>query len=308
MTKHARKNGTLGPPRHTERGAAILITLVVVALASVIGLSMIERAQKSVARTQAVVDQATVHRLSDGMVVLAKQALSDGQADNTPLPPGVDLSDWTPPYRVPGGVVQGRLIDQSGRFNLNALIHPDPNQRLRARQVLERLLISLNLNQRLAIEIAAWLEAPRAQGAASRVALMHVSELIEMPGMDRSSQEVLAPWVSVLPTPELSVNVNQTSSRVLSSLFEALTLTDAEQILGDAPFERIEDLWAHPVWAGRETTPKERASLVVRSQWYLAQTRVSLDREGEVVSHDAFQLISATGSGYDFRYVSQGQP
>lgn len=308
MRDHAQKNLVRKSPSQKERGAAILITLVVVALASVIGLSMIERAQKSVARTQAVVDQSAVHRLSDGMVVLAKQALSDWQTDDGRLPSGVDLSDWTPPYRVPGGVVQGRLIDQSGRFNLNALIHPEPAQRLHARQIFERLLISLSLNQRLAVEMAAWLEAPRAQGAASRVALMHVSELIEMPGMDRQSQEVLAPWVSVLPTPELSVNVNQTSPRVLSSLVEALTFADAEQLLGDAPFERIEDLWAHPVWAGSETTPKERASLMVRSQWYLAQTRVSLDREGEVVSHDAFRLISATGSGYDFRYVSQGQP
>lgn len=308
MTDHAKKNFVFKPPSQKERGAAILITLVVVALASVIGLSMIERAQKSVARTQAVVDQATVYRLSDGMVVLAKQALSDWQSNNDRLPSGLDLFEWTPPYRVPGGVVQGRLIDQSGRFNLNALIHPDSNQRLHARQVLERLLISLNLNQRLAIEMAAWLEAPRAEGAASNVALMHISELIEMPGMDRQSQEMLAPWVSVLPTPELLINVNQTSPRVLSSLIEALTLTAAQQLLGDAPFERIEDLWAHPVWAGSEITPKERASTAIRSDWYLAQTRVSLDREGEVVSHDAFRLISATGSGYDFRYISQGQP
>jgi len=291
-----------------ERGAAILITLVVVTMASVMGLAMIERSQESVARTQALMDRSTVDRLSDGMVLLAKRNLADWQANGNRLPSGIDLSEWTPPYQVPGGVVQGRLIDLSGRLNLNALLHPEPEKRLFAQQVLERLLISLNLNQRLAAEIAAWLQRPRTEGAAGRLPLIHISELIEMPGMDRQSLEVLSPWVSVLPTPEFLVNINQTTPRMLASLMGSLTLTGAQQLQGDAPFERIEDLWTHPVWAAIETTASERASLTTQSGWYLAQTRVSLDRGGEAIRHDVFRLISATGSGYDFRYVSQGQP
>lgn len=295
-------------PQSKERGAAILITLVVVTLASIMGLAMIERSQENVARTQALMDRSTVDRLSDGMVLLAKRNLAEWQANGHRLPSGIDLSEWTPPYPVPGGVVQGRLIDLSGRFNLNALLHPDPDRRILAQQVLERLMVSLNVNQRLAVGMAAWLRAPKSDSAAGRLPLIHISELIEMPGMDRQSLERLSPWVSVLPTPELLVNVNQTSARVLAAMVGPLTLTGAEQVLGDAPFERIEDFWAHPVWAGVETTTEERASLTAQSQWYLAQARVSLDREGEVISHDVFRLISATGSGYDFRYVSQGQP
>lgn len=297
---------------------ALLITLAVVALASVLGITMIEQASRSVARTQAVMDRSKINALSDGMAMLAQRGLDQWPTFTERLNTGSPTETWTPAYPIPGGVIQGRLLDLGGRFNLNALLHPDPNQRRFAQSVLERLTLTLNLDPRVVDDLSEWLSARRIEAGLIDNAtslgqarpLVHLSELREWPSYDATVYQAWAPYLAVLPSPEFIMNVNQASDLLLSAVFSELDPAQAQRVLLDRPFEDIASFWAHPIMQGLAFSERQRASVAVGSDWYLAQARVTLtnDRSTGPTDYDMFRLISASGSGYDFRYVSQGTP
>lgn len=296
----------------SQRGLALLMVLVVLALASVIGVGLLERSQTATARTQALSDRWQAGQLSLGMEQIAQQALQ-AMLEKTNNPAAVvDLSQWSPPYEIPGGRVQGRLIDLGGRFNLNALTHPELATRLQALAIFNRLLEQLDLNPRFGQQLMNWLGMATQDAVNSpshgKAPLIHVSELREMPGMDEAIYQTLLPWVAVLPSPELVININATRPEILASMFVAMDVAQAQRVLADGPYRSIESVWAQPILRDLNLSMDERKRLVVRSPWFLAHARVMFDRQGPGHTHHRFGLIQAGGSGYDFRYVSQGIP
>lgn len=300
-----------------QRGAALLIALIAAALASVIALGLIERGQGTQARTQALLDNERAYQYALGMELLARdlieQALSDG-AD-----PALLNGEWTPPFDVPGGWVQGRLFDQQARFNLNALVHPDPGSSAQALAAFERLLENVGLDPVIALELADWLEgAPIARpGSAGSgvyaafrppyrtagVPMAHPSELRWLRSVDAPAAERLASLTTTLPPTEQRININTTTAPVLAALVPELSLEEAERVLADGPWRELRGFLGHPVIQAL-ATPGLEARLSVSSRWYLAQARVTLDG----VERDYFGLIQLGGSGYDFRWFSQGVP
>jgi general secretion pathway protein K len=211
------------------------------------------------------------------------------------------------------------MLDQQGRFNLNALASRDAALIRRAERQFERLLDALGQPRSVAAELADWIEGDAAirsgsvgdfwyaaQQPSYRMAglpLAHVSELRWLRSVDAGVYASLLPHVTALPDRGLWINVNTATPEVLSSLVEGLDLESARRVLADGPFSDSAQLLAHPLLAGL-LTPDIQRELVVSSQWYLAQARVVLDG----IERDFFRLMSLDGPGYDFRYVSQGLP
>ena len=295
-----------GVSQRKQRGLALVIVLVAVTLGSVIAVALVERTQRALARTQALSDRHQVMQVSAGMALITERLLEERLAASEGVVTPEALLQWTPAYQIPGGTVQGRAWVLDGRLNLNALMHPDPDTRAQARRVLNRLLAELQLNARLSRDIVQWLNTPDER--TPRAPLIHVSELREIPGLDPRAYETLLPHVAVWPSPALSLNVNATGPAVLAAFVEALDREQARRVLSKRPFRRDQDLWAEPIMAGAALTPDERARLAVRANVFLAQARVRFSRQGGVQTHDGFRLIQGSGSGYDFRYVSQEVP
>lgn len=303
--------------RFRQRGSALLIALVAVALATVLAVGLLERAQRAMARTEALMNGERAQQYALGMAALVDQMMARARAE------GLDaaLADgaWTPPYEVPGGRVQGRLLDQQGHFNLNALASRDAALARRAEAQLERLLDVLGQPRAVAAELADWIEGDAAirsgsvgdfwyaaQQPSYRMAglpLAHVSELRWLRSVNAAVYDALLPHVTALPEREQRINVNITTPEVLSSLIDGLNLESARRVLADGPFSDPAQLLSHPLLAGVLSPDIER-ELVVTSQWYLAQARVVL----EGIERDFFRLMVLDGPGYDFRYVSQGLP
>jgi general secretion pathway protein K len=300
-----------------ERGSALLIALVAVALATVIAVAVLERAQSALGRTEALIAAERSYQFALGMELLVDRALEQARAE------GLSASSrdgaWTPPFDVPGGQVQGRVLDREGRFNLNALANAEPALARRAEAALVRLLVALGLPRSTAGELADWIEGDAAirsgsvgdfwyaaQRPAYRMAglpLAHASELRWLRSMDPEGYAVLQPHVTVLPTTNLSININTTSPEVLAAVIDGLDVESARRVLADGPFTDRAQLQSHPLLAGVLTPAVER-ELVIDSRWYLAQARVRLDG----IERDFFRLLNVDGAGYDFRYVSQGLP
>lgn len=300
-----------GPPAR-QSGAALLAALAAAALAAVLAMAMLERLQRDLARTGALNAAERSWQYARGMDVLARDWIE--QARDT----GLELDGrWSGPFTVPGGQVTARVFDLSGRFNLNALAHPEPDQAVAARRAFAELLGHLELNPALADELSAWVRgAGRASGAdaawyagreppyrSAGRPLAHVSELNWLRHVDADVRERLAPFVAALPDFETRINVNTTRPEVLAAWIDGLDPGQARQVLAARPYSRLRDVAADPRLRNLGAAQLE-ARFGLASDWYLAQARVTLDGN----PRDFYRLIRTGAGGYDFRYMSQGVP
>lgn len=301
-----------------QRGAALLIALMAVALASLIAVALIERGQRTLARTEALADSARAWEYARGMHSLAVATLRRAQTGE--IDPAVLDGVWSEPFEVPGGVIQGRLLDQGARFNLNALDHPDSARAALAAETFARLLELLGLDPVIADELQDWIEGERVArpGSAadefymrqdppyrtSGTRLAHASELRWLRSVDNDAWQRLAGRVTALPEPELAINVNAAGPEIVAALFPEMEIADARRVLADGPFADRQGFAAHPIIAAR-AEPARLTHIVTEGRWFRVQARVTLDG----VERDYFRLLKAEGTGYDeFRYFSQGVP
>ncbi len=295
-----------------------MIALVTAALAAVIATVMLERGQRSLARSEALLATERSWQYARGMSIMARRMLEQALAE------GADASTlddtWTAPFNVPGGMVQGRLVDQGALFNLNALGHPDGATANAAREAFGRLLERLGLNPIIADELADWLDGavmPRPGSAANDwyarqdpayrtagVPLGSTSELRWLRSVDEEAWRALAPLVTALPEPELRINVNTARPEVLAAVVADLDIEQARRVIADGPYSDLVRFAEHPLVAPA-IRPDEQVRLAIRSRWYLAHARVVVDG----VEREYFRLMSGAAAGYDgFRRFSQGVP
>ncbi|MEM7053013.1 MAG: type II secretion system minor pseudopilin GspK [Pseudomonadota bacterium] len=300
-------------PATTQTGAALLIALLAVALASLLAMSMVEHAQRDLARTEALVNAERAWQYASGMHGLALDWIeqaerAEAEGANGLIERALD-GRWSTPLPIPGGSVTGRVFDISGRFNLNALASPVVEDAVAARLALERLFESLNLDRNLAEEITGWIgnggstSYSQAQPPYLRAGLplLHISELNWLQRYNSNTRQRLLPLVSALPAAQHRVNINRVSPEVLAAWIDGLTLEQAERVLSSGPFDTLADALQQPELAGLNSNDFSRR-FSVSSYWFLAQARVTLNNQ----PHDFFRLISRTGARYDFRYVSVG--
>jgi general secretion pathway protein K len=112
-----------------QGGVALLTVLLVVAMASILAVTMIKAQQSLLQRAASVFTQDQAYLYTLGAETLARTVLAGRPADNDKQKGGEAQDslgeDWArrvPPFPVEGGAVQARLIDQQGKFNLNTLV------------------------------------------------------------------------------------------------------------------------------------------------------------------------------------------
>ena len=280
-----------------QRGVALITALLVVALATVAAVAMASRQQLDVRRTANLLqgDQAYAYAqaVEDWARVVLKRDAEDNQIDKLDDTWAQRLS----PIAVPGGQVNGYIIDLQGRFNLNNLAKPDPTpENLNDNPdflYFQNLLRALELDDQLVLAVLDWVDADFEthfpDGAeddfylsaevpyrAANRPLQSISELRLVKGFDAAVWNKLAPYVCALP-PGTALNINTAAAPLLQALLEDLTPTDAEQLVearGEEGYESVQVfLQKNEVFAGREV---EEAGLAVASQYFLARSEISV--------------------------------
>lgn len=222
--------------RPTERGAALIVALLVTALAAVFAvraLAASERWLERLALIQEKTEQQDLARLGTDFarMILAADARSsavDTQAEHWALP--------LPVQRFDLGQVGGQIHDLQGRFNLNNLWREGGIVDEQALAAYRRLLAQLGLAQALADTLADWIDAdrsPRGQGQEEEAAnrrLLHVGELHRIRGYSEPVVARLLPHVWVMDGRQ-AVNVNTATPQVLVAIQPGLTLAAAEALV-----------------------------------------------------------------------------
>lgn len=231
-----------------ERGVALLVAVLLVALATLIVASLIDVTDLGFARTRNLLREQQAFAYARGLELWAIDGLQRDLNEDQ----GVDsVGDvWArelPSLEVPGGRVGGRLRERNGCFNLNQLV-VNGNENPIARRRFERLLRALKLNPDLADVVIDYLDAdgdPGRRGAedmaylfadpprrVANQAIVHVSELRLLRGFDAQSYELLQAHVCAHPETS-TINLNTATAPVLMSLVEQLDETRARQLNDD---------------------------------------------------------------------------
>lgn len=224
-------------PPQRQRGVALLIALLVVALATMLIAALLDAGQLSLARTRNQMRATQAQAYARGLEAYAAHVLVIDQRHGD-----MDANDdaWgmpLPPTPVPGGSIHARMHDLNGCFNLNNLYQNQHPSELWIERF-KRLLLALQLPPAIAAATRDWIDPDHQvadRGAedsryAGRVpaylaanrAFADASELRLVAGVDAAAWRKLRPYVCALPT-ATALNLNTASIPVLMSLSDDIT-------------------------------------------------------------------------------------
>jgi general secretion pathway protein K len=212
-----------------QRGIALLVALLVVALAAVLIAGLLDRGELALARTRNALRGEQADAYAQGLESYAAEVLLKDLGDGDNYDSNSDL--WAsplPPQQVPGGIISASMHDLNGCFNLNNLAGGDAVWR----RMFGRLLDARGVAGDVADAIVQWLGGadsadvsdawylaqPVPYRSAQRV-FAHVSELRLVRDVTGDVYARLAPYVCALP-PGTKLNVNTASVPVLQTLGE----------------------------------------------------------------------------------------
>ncbi len=231
-----------------QRGVALLIALLAVALAVILIAGLLDRGELTLARTRNTLRSTQANAYAMGLEAYAAQILLKDE-------PGQDshMDIWAqplPPQPVPGGTISANLRDMNGCFNLNNLLIADDSAVQTAwRAMFARLLAVYGVDPGIADAVVDWLDAdsgsdgsggaedtyylglPVPYRAANR-AFTQISELRLVRGVSSEVYRSLAPELCVLP-PGTKLNLNTASVGVLQSLAPGISRSLAETLWQD---------------------------------------------------------------------------
>jgi general secretion pathway protein K len=284
-----------------QRGVALITVMLVVAVATVVSAGIIARQQLSIrsSANQLHVRQAWHYAL--GGETLAKAVLRRDLQQGDPQAPVDHLGEpWAQPL-VPfaldeGGELRVRILDPTGRFNLNSLVRQGQANAAALGQF-RRLLLGLQIEAPYAERLLDWLDADQepsggygaednqyvlaqpAYRAANR-ALADVSELRLLLEMSETDYQRLLPFVTSLPA-DATLNVNTASARVLASLAEGLPLSTAEALVARRADQGYPDV---PGFLGQlPGLSVQGQGLAVGSQYFQVISEVSVGERRQVL-------------------------
>ncbi len=294
-------------------GIALVTVLLVVAAATIAAVSISSRLQVDIRRTENILraDQAWLYML--GVESWAKGMLAEDLKES----PEVDHRDepWNTPIKddVEGGVVEGKIEDQQGLFDINRLLQRPEDQSDQVAdgqqpplvvskedvERFKRLLINLELDvlsvDELVDAVLDWLDedaVPRNFGAeddfyqsqeppysAANRLMAHPSELLLVKGFTLEIYKQLAGFITALPQP-VALNVNTAKAEVLQSWFKGFQYKDAEALVDEmkvSPYKNIGDFMADGL-ARFNLTTSSREGLGVESSYFKLHSRVAVGR------------------------------
>jgi general secretion pathway protein K len=261
---------------HRERGAALIVAMLVFALATALVVAMKSEFERFYQRSANILLEEQAQAYLRGAEDLASLVLlADYDQDKTRGVQRDDLSEaWhpdptapPPTYALDEGWMRGTLEDLQGRFNLNALAKrvetgegavasrftPAQEQFIRLLQALGEPQVSEQDAILITESVSDWLDAdsnPSLDGAedeyyaartpayrAANRPMSSVSELRAVAHMTPEIYQALAPWVTVWPQEPAPLNINTAPAMVLRSINADKDLSPLSEVEGEALLE-----------------------------------------------------------------------
>ena len=229
-----------------QRGAALIMALLVVALATTLSTALLFRQDVWLRQVESQRDLAQTRVIAAAGTEWARAVLAYDARTSSFDHLGEAWAIQVPPTRVEGGEIGGEVKDEQAKWNLNNLVSGDGSINAGNQEVFRRLLRLLELPPVLASTLADWVDTDSdtspdgAEDAyylaqsppyrAANRALTDVDGLLRVRGFDASAVERLRPHVTALPGYH-RVNVNTASAIVLAALIPEMSPSEMQQLL-----------------------------------------------------------------------------
>jgi general secretion pathway protein K len=253
VPRTARAFRPCGSPPSRQRGIAMLVAILLVALGTIIAAAVAYESAMTARRGSATLSFDESLLVGEGAEALAAYGLKTVMQTlgNTPSssaagggasgPIVSPTQPWAEPYGpvevVPGVTLEASLEDLQGRFNLNWLLlttgpdagKPDPVMV----DAFKYLLQLVTVDPKWADMVVDWIDKDdlaQNQGAedgtylgqnppyrAANQYITSTSELLALPGFGRENYEKIAPYIVALP-PDSKLNICSAKALVLDSL------------------------------------------------------------------------------------------
>lgn len=296
-----------------QRGVAMIVVLLIVAMIAIIATNITSRNQLSVRRTLnlAQYDQAYWYALSAEELAkkILKQDIEDSDDGVIHRQQYWAQADVVLP--VEGGQIAGKIYDMRACFNLNGLsaaMEKSPNGQpmlpLAARQF-KGMLMALGMDEfaaeRLAYTLKDYIDEDASTGAfgaedaeyearnvpyrAANTLLNHRSELRAVLGFNQAIYLKIAPYVCAIPGDEkqlLNINTVEVEQAALLAgmLNNEISINEAESIINQRPgdgYATIEDFLTSSAVSSVTMDAKTKSSFVVKSEYFYLEAGAKVD-------------------------------
>lgn len=236
----------MNSPGNRERGVAILMALVILAVATGITSALLWDRSLAVHRSTLLAAQRQAWQYDIGAEAWVEQILKRSAGKNDTL--GSPWAQHLPPLPVQGGVIVGGVEDLEGRLNLNDLIGKNGKTDTNTLAALKRLLEVLQINPDIADAIADWTDADdniTSPGGAesgyyasldppyapANGPFYSTSTLRLVKGVTPEVYARLAPYVAALPETDTPININTAPAPVLAAVVPDFSLAQAKSLV-----------------------------------------------------------------------------
>jgi len=276
-----------------QRGVALIMAIVMVAIATVLAVRIGTRASLDMRRTAGLIALDQAWHVALGAEAWAAEVLRKDREDSQTDHPGEHWAQPIPPLPVDGGTVRGALEDMQGRFNLNNLLMDDGTVNESAVKRFERLLEKAGADRRWARIAADWLDSDTVPGfpdgaedgnylsqnppyRSANGPVTTITELMALPGMTLEEYLRVRPYVAALPL-GTKINLCTASAPVLAALVEGGTdFGDTDSLVANRRagcFPTMEDVKAT---LSNEDFQALQPAISESSDWFRAVTAVSI--------------------------------
>ena len=232
--------------RGKQHGAALILAILVVALASTIALFMAN--QQSMWTQQAIhlSARSQTNALAHAAIDWARGVLAEDARNSTVDHLGETWANQVPSLPVESANISGAIYDQQALFNLNNLVRNGRDSEADI-ALFKRLLTQLQLPTDLVNPLIDWIDedslvhfpggaedadyliGDQAYRCANQ-ALVSVDELYRVRGFNHANIARLKPFVTALPE-RTTININTAPREILMALLPDLAETDISTLL-----------------------------------------------------------------------------
>ncbi|MGI2260925.1 type II secretion system minor pseudopilin GspK [Shewanella sp. GXUN23E] len=316
-----------------QRGVALLVVLLIVAMIAVIAADITGRNQLAMQRTMNLTQYDQAYWYAISAEELAKKVLKQDMEDadgTVHLQQYWALADVV--FPAEHGEIGGEMKDLRSCFNLNALSQPSienengqPKMPLPAVQF-KALLVALGMDDFTAESLShtvkdyldedtvtspfgaedAEYESRTVAYRAANTLMNDKSELRAVMGITQKIYQALAPYVCVIPgNSEQVLNINTVAAdqpELLAAMFDnKISVGEAQNLINQRPaagYEKLDDFW-NDANLGGGVDDKMKSSIGIDSKYFLLHA-------GAKVDNAVFQMESVLkNSGGQIKVVSR---
>ena len=294
-----------------QQGIALITILMMVALATIIAASIAKHQASTHDNTAYVMRQNQALMYAKSAEAFFEEILLEDAASNS----SADYlqETWAKPmpgFPIDGGMVSGQIFDESGKFNLNTLLKADGTPNPDAQAYFELLLKRVGLPAEISQAVIDWQDADDlnigAMGAESQYygglsqpymaanqAFHSVEELKQVRGFEGANYDLIAPYVTAIPSIDTKININTAPAMVLAALDDRLNQQSVQDMINAKQskmeyFSNLNELWETAPFNQVDAAQKTLAGQIfdVKSTFFKANIEVVLsDRKRQFTSY-----------------------